>query len=182
MQRNLCLTGAYGPRRYWPRVGRNEPGGMIKVFSGNYSSGPSVSWSISNDEIAQQKNGPRTFPWTFVLALDPWAFVLALDFCLGFCFGLGFLLGRLFWPWTFSWACFLAWTFWRIFGLFLGLFFWLGLFHGLFLGLVFGLDFSLDFFCWLGLFLGLLFWGVHFSSMFWPTFPLCFGGRNMMSS
>ena len=32
------------------------------------------------------------------------------------------------------------------------------------------------------LFLGLFFGGGQFSSMFWPTFPLCFGELNMMSS
>lgn len=109
------------------------------------------------------------WPWTFA-----WAFVLALDFCLDVCFGLGLFLGlvlffgldflEIFWtfswtfllawafPWAFPWTCFLVWTFPWTFFV--------------------GLGFSLDFF----------FWGVHFSSKFWPTFPLCFGGLNMMSS
>jgi len=37
----------------------------MKVFAGNDCSGPSVSWSISNDEIAQQKNN-KAYAYTYI--------------------------------------------------------------------------------------------------------------------
>ena len=51
----LCLTGAHGLWRCSPRFDRNESGGKSKIFLGNDFSGPSVSWSISRNQIAHQK-------------------------------------------------------------------------------------------------------------------------------
>ena len=51
----LCLTGAHGLWRCSPRFDRNESGGKSKIFPGNDFSGPSVSWSISKNQIAHQK-------------------------------------------------------------------------------------------------------------------------------
>ena len=73
----LCLTGACGPPRYWPGLGRIDHWGKIKVFSAHDCSGPSVSRSIFNDEIAQRRNDKgklyiHIYVWVQIVATECW--------------------------------------------------------------------------------------------------------------